>query len=797
MRADGWRVGRALLFWLIAGVGAVWLGTPPAPLPASAPAEVASGGRALAVLERIAREDGGGAPQPRPAGSAANARCRERIVAEWRRLGFDPEVSERVTVAAERRLAGVTRNIVVRLRGDGRGRGPGSAILCMAHYDSVPAGPGISDDLAGVAALLEVARALKARGGTSRDVIFLCDDAEEGGLLGAEAFAQHHPWSEDVGVVINLEARGTGGLSRMFETGAGNADFVSAWAEKATRPSAHSVSVEVYRRMPNDTDYSVWRERGVQGLNFAYIGGVARYHTPIDDLVHLDPRSLQHHVTNALEAVLALDELSFSEDAAAEGAGVTGDVAFFDLGSRRLVTLPLTVLRSLAALSFLLALVGVARALGRGAVGFRGMTLALLGIPVIAGLALVSAQLELSGLRSLGAPVAAFSATTPVVAVSVVAIGFGVLLAFGLLLARVMNGAEASAAVALMFSLAGMLLSWNAPGAAPLLVVPALLLGAAWFIFPRKGDLSARACNASVLAVGVAAIQWTPFHVSLVDAFGASSGVGLLGPLLPCAVLVLPVFCRAAAGASPWVSAAFLASGVAAGAAATQARPLTADEPGRMNLVHLQSANGSASWHVLSSGAPVGAEDRSMFASALGGAILGEEREWIPWSGRAAFAVSTGPSEEPLPELEVVEAREAEGQRTVRLRMRSVRGGGELLLQTSGVDALRVEGTPIPGSSILWLSPGSEWREFEVDAAADGEVQLAIFDKHFRLNRTLTRRAELFFEERAPLRVPSGDGDGSVLRVDLTLLPGPDGAGVVLRPKGDDERGGDAAEGDR
>jgi hypothetical protein len=215
-----------------------------------------------------------------------------------------------------------------------------------------------------------------------------------------------------------------------------------------------------------------------------------------------------------------------------------------------------------------------------------------------------------------------------------------------------------------------------------------------------------------------------------------------------------------------------------------------------MNLVHLQSANGSASWHVLSSGAPVDAEDRSMFASALGGAILGEEREWIPWSGRAAFAVSTGPSEEPLPELEVVEAREAEGKRTVRLRMRSVRGGGELLLQTSGVDALRVEGTPIPGSSILWLSPGSEWREFEVDAAADGEVQLAIFDKHFRLNRTLTRRAELFFEERAPLRVPSGDGDGSVLRVDLTLLPGPDGAGVVLRPKGDDERG-DAAEGDR
>ena len=786
MRADGWRVACAFLVWLVAGAGAAWLGAPPAPLPASAPAEVASGGRALALLERIAREDGGGAPQPRPPGSAANARCRERILTEWRRMGFDPEVSERVTVAADRRVAGLTRNIVVRLRGDGRGRGPGSAILCMAHYDSVPAGPGISDDLAGVAGLLEVARALEAGGGTSRDVIFLFEDAEEGGLLGAEAFAQHHPWAADVGAVINLEARGTGGLSRMFETGAGNAEFVGAWARAASRPSAHSVSVEVYRRMPNDTDFSVWRERGVPGLNFAYIGGVARYHTPVDDLAHLDPRSLQHHVTNAFEAVLALDGLPFSE-AAAEGAGAAGDVAFFDVGSRRLVTVPLTLLRGLAALSFLLTLVGVGRALGRGALGFRGLALALLGIPVAVGLAALASQADLNVLRSLGAPDATFSAATHVIAISVVALGLGLLLALVVFLSRFMSAAETCGAVALSFSLAGMLLSWSAPGAAPLLVLPALVLAAAWFLFPRKGDLGARACNAGVVAVGVAAIQWTPFHLSLLDAFGASSGVSLLGPLLPCAALCLPGICRAAAGASPWFSAALVACGIAAGAAATQSRPFTEDEPGRLNLVHLQSSSGSASWHVLSGGAAVDAEERSMFASALGGATLGEDREWIPWSGQAAFAVSTGPSEELPPELEVVEVREAEGTRTIRLRMRSARGGDELMLRAWGLDHLRVDGVTLPSPRILWLGPGTEWREFEIDVVNDPlrEVAFAVFDKRFSLGRDLARRAELFMEERAPLRVPSGDGDGSVVRADLTLRPDPEGEGVVLGPKGE------------
>ena len=60
------------------------------------------------------------------------------------------------------------------------GREPGKSVLMMAHYDSVPAGPGASDDLSGVATLLEVARVLKAGPPLRHGVLFLLDELLSG-----------------------------------------------------------------------------------------------------------------------------------------------------------------------------------------------------------------------------------------------------------------------------------------------------------------------------------------------------------------------------------------------------------------------------------------------------------------------------------------------------------------------------------------------------------------------------------------------------------------------------------------
>ena len=85
-----------------------------------------------------------------------------------------------------------------------------------AHYDSVPVGPGASDDGVGVATLLEVGSILKRRP-LQRPVILLFNEGEELGLVGARAFLPD-PLSRNVDSLLNFEARGVNGPVTMFET---------------------------------------------------------------------------------------------------------------------------------------------------------------------------------------------------------------------------------------------------------------------------------------------------------------------------------------------------------------------------------------------------------------------------------------------------------------------------------------------------------------------------------------------------------------------------------------------------
>src|SRR5262249_35094015 len=135
------------------------------------------------------------------------------------------------------------------------GADSGFAVLVTAHYDSVAAGPGVSDDGAGVAVVLELARALASRK-TKNTIILLITDGEETGLRGALAFAQPHPLMKDrdrertgstPAVVVNAEARGASGPSMMFETGASNGALIPLFAKVVKHPSANSLTYEVYK----------------------------------------------------------------------------------------------------------------------------------------------------------------------------------------------------------------------------------------------------------------------------------------------------------------------------------------------------------------------------------------------------------------------------------------------------------------------------------------------------------------------------------------------------------------------
>ena len=277
-----------ITFFLLVGFtyAGLTLGGPPEPVPAAAPATEFSSARAMVHVTQIAQ-------RPHPVGSADHSRVRDYLVTTLEAMGL--KVEHQKTTATRTEPSGVyaasVENLLVRVKG----AASSGAVLLAAHYDSVPAGPGAADDASGVAALLEASRALTASPALRNDIIVLFTDAEELGLLGAEAFVGEHPWAKDVRVAVNLEARGTSGPSMMFETGAGNGIVVREWASGVPRPAGSSLSYEVYKRLPNDTDFSVFRRLGIAGLNFAFIGNWRAYHTPIDSPANLDPGSLQHH----------------------------------------------------------------------------------------------------------------------------------------------------------------------------------------------------------------------------------------------------------------------------------------------------------------------------------------------------------------------------------------------------------------------------------------------------------------------------------------------------------------------
>ena len=280
-----------IVAWLSSSSRAV-----PAPAPIDAPESAFSSGRAMVHLAQIARS-------AHPTGSPEHARVREYLLRQLRELGHDPIVQTTTAVGrwslfhnATARAATV-RNVLVRIPGTAGG---GPAVLVTAHYDSAQIAVGAADDGSGVVAILESVRALGAGTPLANDVIVLITDAEELGSLGALAFADEHPWMDDVAVVIGIEMRGGGGPSIMFETGPNNGWVIEAFRDADPYPFANSISEEVYRRMPDDTDFSVFKARGKQGLNFAAIGNAHVYHQTFDSVENLSEATVQHHGSHAL-----------------------------------------------------------------------------------------------------------------------------------------------------------------------------------------------------------------------------------------------------------------------------------------------------------------------------------------------------------------------------------------------------------------------------------------------------------------------------------------------------------------
>lgn len=279
-----------------------------------------------------------------PVGTDANSLVRTRITEKFKSLGY--EVEHRSGFNCDQYFGGCST--VINIIAIKPGKTDNKAVLLTGHYDSVPAGPGASDDGMGVATIMEVARIVMEDPQYDNDVVFLITDAEEVGLFGAVEFTKNNPLLDQVGVVFSFESRGTDGPSFMFETSENNNELIDIYKASIFRPGANSLFYEIYKRMPNDTDFSIFKRAGAKGLNFANSQAVIRYHSEYDDLAHMGKDTLQHHGDNALSMVrsfanIDLDTIAYSENA-----------TYFDLFSAYLVKWSASTGVKLSLLSFVL-----------------------------------------------------------------------------------------------------------------------------------------------------------------------------------------------------------------------------------------------------------------------------------------------------------------------------------------------------------------------------------------------------------------------------------------------------------
>jgi hypothetical protein len=327
---------------------------------------------ARAARERLVRILGD--ETPHPVDSAAQDAVRENLVREITALGVIPEIRDTFACRPQPRGPLVdcarVRNIVFSV-----GPSSGPAILAAAHYDTVPASPGASDDGVGLSVWLEVARTLKDET-LQRRIIFLFSDGEEPALLGAHAFVNDDPLMASVESLVNLEARGTRGPAIFFETNQPNADAIAAFAA-APRPIANSVMADVYALLSNSSDVTALTRPGLDVINIALIDGLEDYHTPQDTIVSQDLRSVQHMGDTALSVTRRL--------AVGSDADAPGPMVYTDIASRAFVYAPSWAGQAALAFAFIVGLIAFWSAGAQGR--WRALAAPLAGLLAAAALA--------------------------------------------------------------------------------------------------------------------------------------------------------------------------------------------------------------------------------------------------------------------------------------------------------------------------------------------------------------------------------------------------------------------------
>jgi len=710
----------------------VWRFRGPHVAPANAPANRFSAMRAMQYLRATIVD------APHPVGTAAHDAVRDRIVAQLEALGYDTHVQTRFACNAHD-VCATTANIIA--NPPGPSARAAEHIVLAAHYDSVPAGPGMSDDGTGVATILEIARAVRNERFDNR-VTFLIDDGEESGLLGAEAFEADPDLARSVAFVINMEARGTTGPAFLFETSRNNRWMLPDIARALPRPIGSSFFVTIYDLLPNDTDLTVFKRDGKAGLNLAYIGNVAHYHTRLDNLAHANATVIQQRGDQALALLrhFASSDLRRTSPT---------DAVWFDVVTFFIIWWPAAATIWLALTGLLLTIVAAALHIREGTTNARAITTGVLAF-FAALLAAGIAGFVLSWLIGLRASAMWVASPAPSIAAMWLT---GMAAAFFAAALFVRRGGPEGLALghALVWNVIAIGLALALPGASYFAIVPGLALAIAALLraFTGGGEL------ASSIAGAVAAfVVMGPVALVAYDALGR--------PSLTLLALFLAVMTTAA---SPFLATGgrTLAGITGAGAlvltvVALLLPPYTQESPRRLSLLH-QTQNGRAVWlaetltPALCAAAPFDATPRDQY----------------PWYGGWALYSAPAPAIPITPVEATIVSDVRAPKRTLTLDLVSRRNAPRVGLAwktTATVDAIRINGIAPPPRSARFH-----------DAMAPGWHQVLV--------RGSSARIEIVMRELAPIAAVAMDATFGLPPEGTALLRARDGLPAVASQEGD------------
>ncbi|KAF0982578.1 hypothetical protein FDP41_011508 [Naegleria fowleri] len=174
----------------------------------------------------------------------------------------------------------------------------GDGLLISSHFDSGSTSPGFYDDGIPVTCMVETFHNLlglirEDQLKLERSVIFLFNGAEEVGLLGAELFFQH-VWSKDVKYFLNLEAAGSASKEVAFQIK--NLFLAKQFAKYVKRASGNVVAQDVFQAniVPSATDYYIYNNRNLTGIDISFYKNGYVYHTSLDAERAYEAGGIQH-----------------------------------------------------------------------------------------------------------------------------------------------------------------------------------------------------------------------------------------------------------------------------------------------------------------------------------------------------------------------------------------------------------------------------------------------------------------------------------------------------------------------